>query len=126
MWYNGSDEVMGMGEKMCAELPRKRANIYGIVGFCLAVGGAAVFIVLLALAIMATQRGQWPYLVIVLFFVLPICSTVSFAGAIAAGVGLGRMEGKRLNGLAVAGFIVGVLFGLPALLFWVLMIFGLI
>ena len=39
---------------------------------------------------------------------------------------LGRMEGKRLNGLAVAGFIVGVLFGLPALLFWVLMIFGLI
>ena len=123
MWYNGSDEVMGMGEEMCAELPRKRANVCGIVGFLLAVGGAAVFIVLLALAIMATQRGQWPYLVIALVFVLPLCSTVSFAGAI---VGLGRMEGKRLNGLAVAGFIVGVLFGLPALLFWVLMIFGLI
>ena len=126
MWYNGSDEVMGMGEEMCAELPRKRANIYGIVGFLLAVGGVAVFIVLFMLAIMAVRDGQWPYLVIVLFFVLPICSTVSFAGAIVAGVGLGRREGKRLNGLAVAGFIVGVLFGLPALVFWILMIFGLI
>ena len=126
MWYNGSDEVMGMGEKMCAELPRKRANIYGIVGFLHAGGGVAVFIVLFMLAIMAVRDGQWPYLVIALVFVLPLCSTVSFAGAIVAGVGLGRMEGKRLNGLAVAGFIVGVLFGLPALLFWVLMIFGLI
>lgn len=126
MWYNGSDEVMGMGEEMCAELPRKRANIYGIVGFLLAVGGVAVFIVLFMLAIMAVRDGQWPYLVIALVFVLPLCSTVSFAGAIVAGVGLGRMEGKRLNGLSVAGFIVGVLFGLPALLFWVLMIFGLI
>lgn len=126
MWYNGSDEVMGMGEEMCAEFPRKRANVCGIVGFCLAVGGVAVFIVLFMLAIMAVRNGQWPYLVIALVFVLPLCSTVSFAGAIVAGVGLGRMEGKRLNGLAVAGFIVGVLFGLPALLFWVLMIFGLI
>lgn len=126
MWYNGSDEVMGMGEEMCAEFPRKRANVCGIVGFCLAVGGVAVFIVLFMLAIMAVRDGQWPYLVIALVFVLPLCSTVSFAGAIVAGVGLGRMEGKRLNGLAVAGFIVGVLFGLPALLFWVLMIFGLI
>ena len=115
-----------MGEEMCAEFPRKRANVCGIVGFCLAVGGVAVFIVLFMLAIMAVRDGQWPYLVIALVFVLPLCSTVSFAGAIVAGVGLGRMEGKRLNGLAVAGFIVGVLFGLPALLFWVLMIFGLI
>ena len=115
-----------MEEELCAEFPRKRANVYGIVGFMLAVGGAAVFIVLFVLAIMAVRVGQWPYLVIVLVFVLPLCSSVSFAGAIVAGVGLGRREGKRFNGLAVAGFIVGVLFGLPALLFWTLMIFGLI
>lgn len=113
-----------MEEEQCEEIPRKGTNICGIVGFLLAVGGAAAFVVLLALAIMATQKGQWPYLVIVLVFVLPLCSAVSFAGAIVAGIGLGRREGKRLNGFAVAGLLAGVLFGLPALLFWILMIFG--
>lgn len=115
-----------MGNELCAEPPRKRANVCGIVGFSLAVGGAVLFAVLFVLAIMAVRVGQWPYLVIVLLFVLPICSTVSFAGAIVAGVGLGRREERRLNWFALAGLIAGVLFGLPALLFWTLMIFGLI
>ena len=113
-----------MGNELCAEPPRKRANVCGIVGFSLAVGGAVLFAVLLALAIMAVRVGQWPYLVIVLVFVLPLCSSVSFAGAIVAGVGLGRREELRLNGFALAGLIAGVLFGLPALLFFVLLLIG--
>ncbi len=113
-----------MENKLYAEPPRKRANVCGIVGFSLAVGGAVLFAVLLALAIAASGEGQWPYLIAVLFFLLPVCSAAAFAGAIVAGVGLGRREERRLNGFALAGLIAGVLFGLPALLFFVLLLIG--